>query len=138
MKNGIYVASRASSPERPAMWRALRDAGWPIVSSWIDEAEEGATSSFSDLWARIEREIRAARGLIVYAEPDDFPLKGAYIEAGLALGAGLPVAVVLPGVELEARNDRPIGSWIRHPRVAVCGTLEEARAVIDAADALAA
>lgn len=129
---GIYVASRASSPERPAMWRALRDAGWHITSSWIDEAGEGQTASFTELWGRIEREIRGSLGLIVYAEPEDFPLKGAYLEAGIAIGAGLPVAVVMPKVELEARSDRPMGSWIRHPGVTICRSLEEARSFIEA------
>lgn len=130
--HGIYVASRASSPERPAMWRALRDAGWHITSSWIDEAGEGQTASFTELWGRIEREIRGSLGLIVYAEPEDFPLKGAYLEAGIAIGAGLPVAVVMPKVELEARSDRPVGSWIRHPGVTICRSLEEARSFIEA------
>lgn len=131
--HGIYVASRASSPERPAMWRALRDAGWHITSSWIDEAGEGQTASFTELWGRIEREIRGSLGLIVYAEPEDFPLKGAYLEAGIAIGAGLPVAVVMPNkVELEARSDRPMGSWIRHPGVTICRSLEEARSFIEA------
>ena len=129
-ERGIYVASRASDPTRPAMWRKLRAEGWPIVSSWIDEAGAGETASLSELWSRIDREIRASSGVIVYAEADDFPLKGAYIEAGIALGAGLPVAVVLPGVELAPRSDRPIGSWIRHPRVSICATLEEARAAL--------
>lgn len=132
-RRGLYVASRASVPARAAMWRALREAGWPIVATWIDEAGEGETENFSELWARIEREIRSAQGLIVYAEPGDFPLKGAYLEAGIALGAGLPVAVVMPGVDLEPRSARPMGSWIRHPRVTVCATLEEARSVIEAA-----
>lgn len=124
---GIYVASRASTPQRPAMWRALRDEGWHITSTWIDEAGEGQTGSFIELWHRIEREIRSSCGLILYAESADFPLKGAYIEVGLALGAGLPVAVVIPGVELEPRSDRPLGSWVRHPRVKICATLEVAR-----------
>jgi hypothetical protein len=129
---GIYVASRASEPARPAMWRALRDAGWPITSTWIDEAGEGQTADIGELWARIDHEVRSSAGLIVYAEADDFPLKGAYIEAGIALGAGLPVAVVMPGVALEPRSDRPMGSWVRHPLVTICETLEQARAILKA------
>lgn len=117
LKQLIYVASRASIPERPAMWRTLRDQGMPISSTWIDEAEQGETDSFSDLWHRIEFEIRNSRGLILYAERDDFPLKGALIEVGMALGMGKPVAVVLPGDEfLEARSLRPVGSWLHHSK----------------------
>ncbi len=130
--SGIYVASRASSPARPAMWRTLRKAGWPIISTWIDEAGEGETKSLAELWHRIEHEIRGSRGLILYAEPSDFPLKGAYLEAGIAIGAGKPVAVVMPGVQLEPVSDRPMGSWIRHPLVTICETLDEARAVVEA------
>lgn len=55
---GIYVASRASIPERNAMWRHYRDVHKiPIISSWIDEAGEGQTDDFSKLWIRIISEI---------------------------------------------------------------------------------
>ncbi len=136
--SGIYVASRASVPERPAMWRRLRDQeGWPIISTWIDEAEAGQTENFSELWARIHSEIKASLGVILYAEAEDFPLKGAFIECGIALGMGKPVAVVIPGVNLyggvygdpneQWRPFRAIGSWISHPRVMPCVSLESAR-----------
>lgn len=128
----IYVASRASVPERPAMWRFLRDEqGWRIVSSWIDEAGEGETADLGELWARIDAEIRGCDGLILYAETDDFPLKGALVEAGIAIGAGKPVAIVLrdPSI-LDPRSFRPLGSWVKHPRCRLCGSLDEARAWI--------
>lgn len=124
----IYVASRASVPERPAMWRRYREQWRPereIVSSWIDEAGAGETASFEDLWDRIVSEVLSSDRVIVYAEPDDFPLKGAYVEVGVGLGAGLPVSVVLPGVELDG-SMRPIGSWVRHPSVTVHENVEEA------------
>lgn len=123
---GIYIASRASLPERAAKWRALRAAGVPIISSWIDEDGEGATGDFCELWARIGREVTCASALILYAEPDDFPLKGALIEVGMALASGVPVIAVLPGVELEPRSMRPVGSWLAHPLVSRASTVEEA------------
>lgn len=110
----IYVASRASIPERSAMWRQLRDDGAPIISSWIDEAGDGETGDFTHLWSRIHGEIAASDYLILYAEPGDFPLKGALIEAGMALGLGKPVRCVLPGVFVEGRTLKPVGSWMRH------------------------
>jgi hypothetical protein len=125
-RRGIYVASRASLPERGAMWRALRASGVPIVSSWIDEDGEGATDDFGGLWERICREVTGAAALILYAEPGDFPLKGAYIEAGMALAAGVPVYAVLPGVDLEPRSMRPVGSWLMHPLAEVVGSVEVA------------
>lgn len=123
----VYVASRASVPERPAMWRTRRVLGWRISSSWIDEAGEGETADFGELWTRIEREIRRSDGLILYAEPCDFPLKGALIEVGLALAMEKPVAVVLGGgLLLEPRSLRPMGSWVAHPRCRVFNDLDEA------------
>jgi hypothetical protein len=110
-----YVASRASIPERGAMWRALRSGGVNIVSSWIDECGNGQTASFEDLWARIEREIRSATALILYVEAGDFPLKGALVEVGMAIAMGKPVLVFAPGVEINQRDLKPLGSWAKHP-----------------------
>jgi hypothetical protein len=127
----LYVASRASLPERSAMWRALRNDGWRIASTWIDEAGEGETASFADLWHRIEDEIRNSDGLILYAEREDFPLKGALVEVGIALGMRKPVAVVLAGPPfLETRTLRPVGSWLYHGRCSLFGTVQEAHAWI--------
>jgi hypothetical protein len=117
VREGIYVASRASTPDRPAMWRAFRDEGFPIISTWIDEAGAGETACLTGLWKRIEREVTGARALVLYAEPDDFPLKGALIEVGMAIAAGVPVRVVVPGVDLDPVSIRPLGSWAKHPLV---------------------
>jgi hypothetical protein len=113
----FYVASRASLPERGAMWRGFRARGVQITSSWIDEDGDGETEDFTELWDRIEHEIALADVLVLYAETDDFPLKGALIEAGIALGLGKAVTVCLPDVELQERTFRPIGSWVAHPLV---------------------
>lgn len=122
----IYVASRASNPCRPAMWRSMRAEGARICSSWIDEAGEGETSSLSELWQRIADEIRQSVALVLYAEQEDFPLKGALIEVGIALGMGKPVIICLPKVELSPRSFRPIGSWINHPLVTRIDAVHEA------------
>lgn len=113
----IYAASRASIPERGAMWRRYRDQGVPIISSWIDEDGDGETGSFMELWQRIQNEISRSYALVLYAETNDFPLKGALIEVGIALGMDKDVIVCLPNIELEPRSFRPIGSWINHPLV---------------------
>lgn len=116
----IYVASRASIPERSQMWREMRASGYPIVSTWIDEAGPGQTSDMSALWSRIENEIRSCSGLILYVERGDLPLKGAFVECGMAIAMGRPVAVVCR--EPEAY----LGSWLKHPCVTVFGTIEAA------------
>jgi hypothetical protein len=126
----MYVASRASVPERGAMWRRLREEGMPITSSWIDEDGPGQTADMSELWARIEFEIQSSDGLILYAEPDDFPLKGALVEVGMALATEIPIVVVAPGVHIEPRTYRPFGSWANHARVTFANSVVEAERVI--------
>jgi hypothetical protein len=126
MSQGIYVASRASIPERAAMWRSLRESGWPIVSTWIDEDGPGQTEDMGELWTRIAEEVTSAAGLVLYVEPEDFPLKGALVEVGMAIGFEVPVVVVAPHVTIEPRSYRPIGSWMGHPLVSVAGSLVEA------------
>lgn len=122
----FYVASRASIPERSAMWRTLRDRGVLINSTWIDEAGEGESACLTDLWRRIGREVSEAEALILYVEADDFPLKGALIEVGMAMGMGKRVLIVAPGVELEPRSMRPLGSWAMHPLVSFHQTVQHA------------
>lgn len=124
----VYVASRASIPARPKMWRAFRDiVGWRISSTWIDEAGEGETLDFTSLWHRIENEIRISDGLILYAENEDFPLKGAFVEVGMAIGMQKPVAVVLTSdIILEERSMKPLGSWVKHGNCKILSSLHEA------------
>ncbi len=120
-RGGIYGASRASIPARAELWRAVRAAEHPLVSTWIDA---GPAPDMVDLWVCGVREAAAAERLILYVEPGDLPLKGAYVEVGVALGAGAMVFVVAPDVADDA-----LGSWIAHPNV---------RRVCTIADALAA
>lgn len=126
MSTTFYVASRASIPERPAMWRKLRDGGVKIKSTWIDEAGEGQTDCLTDLWRRIDYEVGEADCLLLYIHPDDFPLKGALIEVGIALGRGKRILIVNDGVTLEARSLRPLGSWAMHPLVTFHDTMRHA------------
>lgn len=96
-----------------------------ITSSWIDEAGEGETADFGSLWVRIFAEITSADALLLYAETDDFPLKGAIVEVGAAIAMGKPVFAILPGVHLEERTLRPVGSWMAHPLVTRCDAITE-------------
>lgn len=135
MKKGIYIASRASLPERPAAWRKLRDVdGYMITSSWIDsidktvefQSSEESDKLMSDLWLKFVNEISQSERLIVYVEKDDFPLKGTLVEVGVAIGCGIPIYIVAPGVVIEKDTYRPIGSWIKHPLVKVVDSMSEA------------
>lgn len=85
----FYVASKVKhAPE----WRALRDAGWNVIATWIDEAGEGQ-SDYYELSIRCLKEISAAEFVLLYAETEDI-LKGALIEAGAALALGKQVRMV--------------------------------------------
>lgn len=117
---GVYVASRASVLARGIMWRRLRAEGAPIISTWIDEDGENDTADLDELWVRINREVTSAAALILY------------VEVGMAIAADVPVFVVAPGVEISGRNQRPFGSWCRHPSVSFCDTVSEALAKADA------
>jgi len=134
-RRGIYVASRATVPERVAMWRTLHAEGHDIVSSWIDAPDVGECD-WSDLWERIGREIAGCARLVLYVEPEDVPLKGALVEIGMALAGGVPVVVVAPGVVLEPRSMRPLGSWLMHPLVTRRDTIAEAMAPEDGTGAI--
>jgi len=88
---GIYIASKTRHARR---WRYLRDkVGEPIISTWIDEAEEGESHDLDDLWRRCIAEASSCDVLIVYREPSDM-LKGAWIEVGAALASGVPVYAI--------------------------------------------
>lgn len=121
---GTYIASRVS---HAATWRRLRDTdGWKITSSWIDEASAGKSADLGILWSRIEAEIERSERLILYVETEDFPLKGALIEVGMAIATRIPVRIVAPGVVLDPVSFRPLGSWVRHPLVTFYDTMDEA------------
>jgi hypothetical protein len=130
---GIYIASRVKHAPR---WQRLRESGTHIISSWIDEAGEGETDDFGELWTRIQREVGSAERLVFYAQADDFPFKGALVEVGIALQAAVPVFLVLnEDVKLDGRTLRPLGSWARHPLVTWAPTMAEAIGA-DLSDAL--
>ena len=109
---GVYIASKTKHGPR---WRDMRAAGAPIVSTWIDEAEAGATSDWPDLWRRCVSEASAAATTIVYAEAGEI-LKGGWIEVGAALAHGRRVIAVV------ADNF----SVFHHPDIERVATVDEA------------
>jgi hypothetical protein len=109
------------------MWARLRDElGFDINSSWVDLALAGAAPDFAELWSNILAEIADCDCLVLYVEADDFPLKGAFVEAGVALGLRKPVRIVARGVALDQLDFKPIGSWAKHPLVSFHSDLETA------------
>lgn len=114
----IYIASKTKHAPR---WRALREQGVNIISTWIDEAGPGESKCLTDLWTRCIREAATCDLLIVYQEPNEI-LKGAFIEVGAALAAGLHVYAV--------GFDRHF-SFVNHPFVTQFPSLEAVFAQLD-------
>lgn len=121
----LYVASRASIPQRGAMWRDMRAHGANIITSWIDESGVGETNDCSELWVRILKEINSCDRLVLYVKDEDFPIKGALIECGIALALNKEIHIVLNDVKLEPVSYRPLGSWIKHPNVKIVESIWE-------------
>jgi hypothetical protein len=119
VKRGVYIASRSMHGAR---WRDLRDSGFPVCATWINESEQGQTGSWPDLWWRCVDEASECAALILYAPIEDGELKGALVEVGAALASGRPVYFVGDG---EARRY----SWLNHPNVVECDAVEEAMAL---------
>jgi hypothetical protein len=111
---GVYIASKTRHAHK---WVALHDSGAPIISTWIDEAGEGQTASFADLWTRCVYEAANSRMLILYSENQE-SLKGALIEMGAALACGIPVVIVGDAPQLKTAK--------HHPLVSHAATVEEA------------
>ena len=108
----IYVASHT---KHARMWRSLRASGYPIISTWIDEAGEGESEDLEDLAVRCVNEAMDADYVILYSAKGD-TLRGALIEAGAALAAGKLVFAV--------GYHHPVFQF--HPRWITSATLESA------------
>jgi hypothetical protein len=107
-KTGIYIASKV---KHAARWRHMRTTGWPIISTWIDEAGVGETLSYPDLWDRCIGEASHAAVCLLYIAEGE-TMKGGLIEAGAALASGVPVIVC----------GEPPGTFRHHRLVSVLAT----------------
>lgn len=114
---GIYFASKTCHAPR---WRALRASGVPTAATWIDEAGEGETGDYAELAQRCLGEISEALAVVLYCEPGE-TLKGALIEAGMALAAGVPVCCV-GKCESLSRVFRRHPLWFEFPSIEVALT----------------
>jgi hypothetical protein len=85
----IYTASKTVHVEK---WRTLRGEH-EVTASWIDDYGKGQATDYSELAARCITEIERADILLLYCEPGEL-LKGALIEAGIALAFGKEIRCV--------------------------------------------
>lgn len=112
MLPSIYTASKCCHAPK---WRELRAQGYPIVSTWIDEAGPGESKSLQDLALRCISESAQADITLLYCEEQEI-LKGALIEAGSALTSNKKVHCVG-----ECQSSSPVlkfhPNWIEFPTV---------------------
>jgi hypothetical protein len=89
----IYIASKT---KHAARWRELRDKQqYKISSTWIDNV---GTVGLAEICIK---EVLESDCLVLYCEDGEY-LKGAFIEVGAALAAGIPVYVVGEALPLSS------------------------------------
>ena len=119
----VYTASKLGHAPR---WRALLKewpevaftARWPHkhVGAVPDEAVFARV-----FWEQDLEDVSRAGGVLVYAEPGDH-LRGALVEAGMALALGKWVIVV--------GEHEDYGTWQYHPLVYRVSDLDQARLLL--------
>ncbi len=106
----VYPASKL---RHGPMWRDL-DAQTPAVqfhARWLKHNKIGTPDTADkarEFWLQDVQDIKDADCVFVYAEPDDH-LRGALVEAGIAIAFGVSVCVI--GIHAD------YGTWQHHPRV---------------------
>ena len=119
----VYTASKLSRAE---MWRRLHDR-WPHVyfhARWLKHNQIGTPDLreyAGRFWLEDEGDVRQADALLVYAEGDE-KLRGALVEAGMAIAFKIPVIVV--GDHLD------YGTWRYHPGVTIVADMDAASALL--------
>lgn len=123
----VYIASKLKYAERFKKYREdWKASGIDLHARWFDQAIIEQTSEvppedFHIFWLVDEEDVKVSSALIVYGEEND-KLRGALIEAGIAIGQGMLVIVV---------GDCPdFGTWQYHPTVTRAGSLEHAKTMI--------
>ena len=124
----VYTASKLT---HAMLWRALR-ADWPEVHftarwPWQHINDNGTPKWPSDsahgaiFWEHDQQDVQRASVVLCYAEPGDI-LRGALVEAGMALGMGKLVIVV--------GSNESYSTWQYHSRVLRVKDLSSARTLL--------
>ncbi len=115
----VYTASKLTSAP---MWRDLSKK-WPHVifhARWLKHNEIG-TPDLKEyagrFWLEDEQDVKCSDAVLVYAKEGEH-LRGALVEAGMAIAYTIPVIVV---------GEHPdYGTWQHHPCVERVKHIEEA------------
>ena len=115
----VYTASQF---HHAPFWREICALSPQIHchARWLKHAALGTpdtAANAGEFWAQDEQDVRDADAVLVYAAPGD-RLRGALVEAGIAIAAGVPVIVV-------GEHD-DYGTWQYHPGVTRVADLEAA------------
>lgn len=106
----VYTASKLRHGSK---WRALCHVTRHVQfhARWLKHNLIGTPDDpevAKEFWLEDEQDVRDADAVIVYAEEGDH-LRGALVEAGIAIACGVPVIVI---------GDHPdYGTWQYHPGV---------------------
>lgn len=123
----VYTASKLTTAP---YWREL-EKQWPFVifhARWLRHAEFGTPDTAEHaarFWQEDLEDAALAEVVLVYGKPGEH-LRGALVEAGIALAAGVTVVVV--------GNHPDYGTWQYHPKVVRAADMEEAGEFLRRAD----
>lgn len=115
----IYFASKL---RHAAKWRKLcaESSDFIAHARWLKHNTLGTADTSEnarEFWGQDEQDVRDADVVIVYAEAQDH-LRGALVEAGIAVASGVPVIVV--------GDHADYGTWQYHAGVRRVGTIHQA------------
>lgn len=123
----VYIASKLKYAKLFRNYRIQWKADKiDLHARWFDQAhiEQNSHASPEDFhifWLVDEEDVKTSQALIIYGEKDD-KLRGALVEAGIAIASGLLVIVI---------GDCPdFGTWQYHPLVIRAGSFEHAKTMI--------
>ena len=123
----VYTASKLKHAQ---MWRDLSKQ-WNRVffhARWLKHTEIGtpdAKEHAGRFWMEDEADVKVADAVLVYAAPEDH-LRGALVEAGMAIAYTIPVIVV--------GSHPDYGTWQHHPCVRHAADLTIAYAMLKIID----
>lgn len=122
----------ASDTKLAPQWLELRNMpGWKERQAsgeinwsarWLNMLDSTTITPMNSklFWEFDLEDVASSDVVMVWAPSLDFSLRGALVEAGFALGRGIPVLAVGPA-------DHPgFGTWQYHPSVFRCISLDEA------------
>jgi nucleoside 2-deoxyribosyltransferase len=118
----VYTASKITTGK---LWRQLHNE-WPEVyfhARWLKHnvlETEDTIDNAGKFWQEDVEDIKSSDYLIIYAILPEEHLRGALVEAGVAIGEGIPVLIV--------GEHADYGTWQYHPLCQRVPTLAAARA----------